>query len=366
MGEKHTKGFLFTAVFLLLVSLSIFAQNEAQPPASNDVYKKVIYYIMQDSRDLYQIGLMDLDGKNKKLLTKEGNNWCPSISPAGDRVAFYSDRSGFANLWIMDAGGGNLKQITDDKDDIIKIDLYNRGQIGWEKEGDQIYFLKKGDIWQVDKTGDTPSTITKFHDITGFKMSPDGKRFVFSREKTKRHNGMWTMNNNGTGARQVAESMIINPSFDWGDNNTIVYFHNRGISAVSYIGTDRKFLKETFYLDNDIAWAKASPDRKNNLIAYISDAKNGPNIWTMNWDGSNEKQVTEKGGFSPFWTPDGAFIIYVEENDIFRIDAVSREKVRLSYFFRSYYPVQAEIKIEGAPQPAAAEKNGGEADAGKK
>ena len=78
---------------------------------------------------------------------------------------------------------------------------------------------------------------------------------------------------------------------------------------------------------------------------YISDIKNGPNIWVMSHDGKTEKQITEKGGFSPFWFPDGKTIIYVEENDIYRIDVSSREKRRLTYYFRSFYPLLAEVKI---------------------
>jgi Tol biopolymer transport system component len=349
MGEKLKKAFFFSIVFILSAFFSIYAQNEnpvtPTAAAAAPVYKKVIYYVMQDSRDLYQIGMMDLDGKNKKLLTTDGNNWSPSISPDGDRIAFYSDRSGFSNLWVMDSDGGNPRQVTSDREDVVVMDLINRGQIGWQKEGDEIFFLKRGDLWMVDRTGETPSAITRYHDITEFKLSPDGSRFLFSREKTKRHNGMWTMFHNGTNVRQIAESMILNPAFDWGDNKTIVYFHNRGISSIAYVGTEKKFLKETFYPDNDVAWAKSGNDIKQNRIAFISDARLGPNIWVMNWDGSNEKQITEKGGFSPSWMPDGKSLLYVEENDIYRVDVDSKEKVKLSNFFRSYYPMQADIKI---------------------
>src|SRR5271157_5332179 len=36
----------------------------------------------------------------------------PCWSPDGKRVAFISDRAGGANLFVMDADGGNVKQLT--------------------------------------------------------------------------------------------------------------------------------------------------------------------------------------------------------------------------------------------------------------
>jgi Tol biopolymer transport system component len=364
MGKKHAYSILFAIIFLFIFFTAIFAQNEAQTEEQAFVYKKVIFYVMQDSKDRYQVGVMDENGKNKKILTNSGNNWCPSISPGGDKVAFFSDRTGFANLWLMDPDGRQQVQVTNDLDDIIKIDLVNRGQIAWEKEGEAVYFLKKGDIWKIFKSGETPSAITKNHDIIAFKLSPNGNRFIFAREKTKRHTGLWSMQVKGTDLRQVADSTIISPAFDWGDDNVLVYFHNRGISSVIYDSSDRKYLKECFYLDNDIAWSKTGPDRKLNKIAYISDLTDGPNIWIMNHDGTEAKQITEKGGFSPFWLPDGKSFLYVEDSDIFRINIDTKERTRLTYFFRAFYPVYKEIQLAGVE--AARAKAAGVADADKK
>jgi Tol biopolymer transport system component len=254
--------------------------------------------------------------------------------------------------------------VTNDLDDAAKIDLVSRGQIAWEKEGEALFFLKKGDIWKIFKSGETPSAITKNHDITYFKLSPNSNRFIYTREKTKRHTGIWSMEVKGTDIRQIAESTIINPAIDWGDDDVFVYFHNRGISTMTRIGVEKKYLTDCLYLDNDISWSKVGSDRKLNKIAFISDSAGGPNIWTMNYDGKEVKQITEKGGFSPFWLPDGKNFLYVENNDIFRINTDSKERTRLTYFFRSFYPVYTEIQLAG--EQAAQEKTAGAADADKK
>lgn len=364
MGKKHVYSILFAIIVFSIFIPVFYAQNETPVEDAAFVYKKVIFYVMQDSRDLYQIGVMDENGKNKKILTNTGNNWCPSVSPTGDKIAFFSNRTGFCNLWLMNTDGSQQASVTNDQDDIVKIDLTGRGQISWEKEGESVYFLKKGDIWKIFKSGETPSAITKNHDITSFKLSPDANRLIFSREKTKKHTGLWSMQVKGTELRQIEDSTIINPAFDWGDDTVFVYFHNRGISTKTYVGVERKYIRECFYLDNDITWSKTGNDRKLNKIAYISDLKDGPNIWVMNYDGTDAKQITEKGGFSPFWLPDGKSFLYVEDSDIFTINIETKERTRMTYFFRSFYPVFTEIKLAGVQADSV--KGAGEADANKK
>ena len=359
MGAKRLKAVTLSLLLMLVLLPCLFSQEETQEA----VYKKAIYYVMMDSKSGYQIGIMDDHGRNKRILTGEGNNWCPSVSPQGDRVAFYSDRSGYANLYIMYANGAGQKPLTHDSENITDMDLFNRGQIAWEKEGEEIYFLKKGDVWKVYPNGDNPTALTTTHGINMFRLSPDGNRIVFSREYTKKHCGMWSMQAKGTSLRQIVASEIISPAFDWGDDNVFAYFHNRGIFSMTYVGVEKKFITDNYYPDNDIAWAKSSPDRRSNLIAFISAENNGPNIWLMKHDGTEKRQLTDRGGFSPYWLPDGTSLLYVEQNDIYRINSASGEKARLTYFFKSYYPVYAEIKL--AAQQQTAQKDG-EKDAAKK
>jgi imidazolonepropionase-like amidohydrolase/Tol biopolymer transport system component len=65
-------------------------------------------------------------------------------------------------------------------------------------------------------------------------------------------------------------------------------------------------------LTHSIAWemqARFSPDGKQ--IAYMSDAGGGDNIWIMNADGSNPRQVTKEDFRllnNPVWHPNGQYI----------------------------------------------------------
>lgn len=50
-------------------------------------------------------------GKSIKMASPQGSSWSPSWSPDGKRLAFYSDRSGHANLWVWDRATGVTRQI---------------------------------------------------------------------------------------------------------------------------------------------------------------------------------------------------------------------------------------------------------------
>ena len=323
---------LFLLYFLVLNNYIIHSQ-EAQSDIKS--YEKKIFFIIEDSKNLYQICVMDLNGKNKRVLTNKGNNWCPAISPDGEKIAFYSDRSNFVNLWIMNTDGAQQIQLTLNNENINTIDLKNTGQISWNTDNKEIYFLKNNNICKIDKNGNSPTNITKTNDITSFKLSPDGKKWLFSREKTKYHNSLWTMNYNTSGLIQITESNIFNPVFDWGDKNQIIFLHNRGISLVNYDGTNYRIISNIINLDNNLTWSKYN----NNYVAYIN---NDYNIWIMNIDGKNQKQITTNSGFSPYWV-DNQTLLYIENNDIYIINIDNMKKQRLTYYLKTYYPIAAEI-----------------------
>jgi dipeptidyl aminopeptidase/acylaminoacyl peptidase len=49
-------------------------------------------------------------GETRNLTHGAGTNWNPAWSPRGDAIAFYSDRSGEARVWIWEVATGRLRQ----------------------------------------------------------------------------------------------------------------------------------------------------------------------------------------------------------------------------------------------------------------
>jgi dipeptidyl aminopeptidase/acylaminoacyl peptidase len=52
-------------------------------------------------------------GKSKSLTNGHGSSWAPVWSPSGNYLAFYSDRSGAARIWLWERESGQLRQVSD-------------------------------------------------------------------------------------------------------------------------------------------------------------------------------------------------------------------------------------------------------------
>ena len=102
--------------------------------------------------DLYRVGI---DGGQAEALTNDiAWNFQPRYSPDGRQIAFISDRDGAENIWIMDADGDNLTQVSREREHL----LHNPA---WSPDGNYIAARKgyvsqrsipAGAIWMYRRT----------------------------------------------------------------------------------------------------------------------------------------------------------------------------------------------------------------------
>ena len=60
---------------------------------------------------------MDADGGNHRRLTRHlSYDWSASWSPSGEHIAFGSFRGGNSEIYVMDADGANLRNLTNNDD----------------------------------------------------------------------------------------------------------------------------------------------------------------------------------------------------------------------------------------------------------
>ncbi len=97
----------------------------------------------------------------------------PMWSPDGTKIAFTSQRDAQSDIWVMDADdGGNLVNLTND--------AATNGGPSWSPDGTRIAFSKTGDIYTIAATGGTQTPLSTTPDGEYFpKWSPDGTKVLF-------------------------------------------------------------------------------------------------------------------------------------------------------------------------------------------
>ena len=245
--------------------------------------------------------------KNIKQLTFSGENAEAYFSFDGKQLIFQSKRDGHPcdRIYRMNIDGSNVQQVSSGEGrttcsyffkDGKKV-LYASTHGGSRDCPPSPDFSKYGYVWAVYPDYDiytaTPDgkNIRNLSNSPGYDaeatISPNGKKIVFTSERDGDLE-LYSMDIDGKNIKRLTNE----PGYDGGafyspDNTMIVY---RGSHP-----TDPALIQK----DKDLL--------KQHLIVPLTFE-----VWVMNADGSNKRQVTKLGAasFAPFFTPDGKRIIF--------------------------------------------------------
>jgi TolB protein len=124
--------------------------------------------------------LMNAEGSNVRAFTGDpGPGHSPHWSPDGRRIAFASARDGNAEIYVMDRGGSNVRRLTSDPRE--------NGYPRWSPDGNTIAHSAgsfETDRWVVmlmDADGGNPRQVIDDADSGNVAWSPDGTRLLFGR-----------------------------------------------------------------------------------------------------------------------------------------------------------------------------------------
>jgi Tol biopolymer transport system component len=130
----------------------------------------------------WDILTMAADGSDVRRLTDDpALDLFPVYSPDGSKIAFTSDRAGTVDIWVMDADGSNLVQLTQFEND--SLDDYHPT---WSPDGEQIAFVRgkvppgaDGKLWVIDADGSNGHVLLDTPLVFFPRWSSDGTRIAF-------------------------------------------------------------------------------------------------------------------------------------------------------------------------------------------
>jgi tRNA A-37 threonylcarbamoyl transferase component Bud32 len=246
-----------------LIQLTVDLQDVRSPNYNRDG-SKIVFRAVSESGDR-NVYVMDADGTNLKQLTNDpAQDYSPSWSPDGTRILFVSERDGNPELYAMDASGNNQTRLTsNDVPDYYPI---------WSPDGTKILFHSRRDLNTdiymvdaacVDKGNCNVGNIRLTTDAGGdfeASWSPDSSQIVFVSER------------NG----------------------------NPDIFIMDSDGSHQTALTNDVNADNTPAWSY-----DGNMIAFVSRRNNQVEIYLINTDGTKERQMTDIPGenLDPTWHP---------------------------------------------------------------
>jgi len=130
-------------------------------------------------------------------------DWDPELSPDGRRMAFLSDRSGSAEVWVSDFKGGHRLQITSFGGPYTKT-------VKWSPDGRLLALTAPPeghfDVFTADPNGGGVKRLTSGDaDDYAPAWSPDGRGLYFASNRSGRWE-VWSMSRDGGDPRQITRN----------------------------------------------------------------------------------------------------------------------------------------------------------------
>ena len=155
-------------------------------------------------------GLQPVEGKNANRLTE--NDWDdfhPTWSPDGTQIAFYSERDGYADIYVIGSDGTDERQLTDTRS--------NDKDPAWSPDGTQIAFVSRRDgdyeVYMMQSDGSDQRPLTDNDtDEWSPAWSPNGTQLAFASDRHgERH--LYVIGADGSDLRRLTEA-----SLPWSDD----------------------------------------------------------------------------------------------------------------------------------------------------
>ncbi len=291
---------LFSSVVVSSGQVTAAPGTNIKPPstATTRLAPVRMPFVSDRSGNLY-IYMMDKNGSQTRLTNQGIYDNGPSLSPAGNTIAFTTKRDGYKHIYAMNANGSNVTRLTDGKAD----DEWP----AWSPDGSKIAFTTGRDgnteIYFMSAAGNNQTRLTNNPANDSLpSWSPDGSKIAFVSDR-KGQDDIYVMLTVGekSGLTRLTTAGKSNTFPAWSpDGSKIAFQSNRNGHYEIYV-MDADGTGE-IRLTNTSSGGSYQPVWVDNgtKIAFTSDRGLLPEIYIMNSGGTNQTRLTKV--FAGSWT----------------------------------------------------------------
>ncbi len=250
---------------------------------------------------------MNLDGSDLKQLTDTpGADLYPAASSDGKRILYSSDVNGVWQIMVMDWDGSNKKQLT--------FNSERNGDPSWSFDDRYVYYeIFQDENWELYKMDINGSNVQR---LTINPVVDDWHPFGHSSQYKILYEvgisgsyDLYIMNDDGTDIIKILDIPFDKRVPSMSPDGKYIIFQGKASGDKNYniyiVQEDGKNLKKLTNNGSLDGHALISPD--NQHIVYESDQKGKKQLFLMNFDGSDNKQLTFNTNYSSYM-PDFIFI----------------------------------------------------------
>ena len=227
--------------------------------------------------------------------------------PPTGKIAFACYVKQIDQICLMNADGTNRRQLTDFDATAFYPSI--------SPDGKTVYFSSRQsggfEIYSIDINGGNVQRLTRdIGSLYGPELSPDGEWIIFANQGS----GLWRMRPNGKNPRPLTDRDDIDPT--WSPDGSMIAFASsragdRQLFVMNADGTNIRQVTNLDYMGGRSTW---SPD--GTRLALYRGPAGDHNIYVINVDGSGLVQLTNGGdNLGPSWSPDGDWIAFTSFRD---------------------------------------------------